>query len=140
MKEAFEIYERNFQPSEQLKEPYKMACLNVCVQDTQEEAEYVVTSHYQNVFVMITNHRGPMKRPVTNMDDIWSMQHKEIIQTRFPVQILGDKEKALRDLEAFQEEYNADEIIAATAIYDTDAFIKSYKLFEDVVKEYNKKQ
>ena len=140
MKEAFEIYERNFQPSEQLKEPYKMACLNVCVQDTQEEAEYVVTSHYQNVFGMITNHRGPMKRPVTNMDDIWSMQHKEIIQTRFPVQILGDKEKALRDLEAFQEEYNADEIIAATAIYDTDAFIKSYKLFEDVVKEYNKKQ
>ena len=68
------------------------------------------------------------------------MQHKEIIQTRFPVQILGDKEKALRDLEKFQEEYNADEIIAATAIYDTDAFIKSYKLFEDVVKEYNKKQ
>lgn len=140
MEEAFEIYERNFTPSEQLKEPYKMACLNVVVQDTQEEAEYVVTSHYQNVYGMITHHRGPMKQPVTNMDEIWSMQHKEIILNQFPVQILGDKEQALKDLEAFQNKFNVDEIIASTAIYDTDAFIKSYQLFEDVVIEYNKKQ
>src|SRR5699024_5999506 len=67
MKEAFEIYERNFQPSEQLDKPYKMATLNVIMADTDEEAEVLASSHYQNILSMIKHERAPMKKPVEDM-------------------------------------------------------------------------
>src|SRR5690606_26815125 len=42
--DALNIYYNNFQPSENLKEPYTMACANIIAADTDEEAERISTS------------------------------------------------------------------------------------------------
>lgn len=139
MEDAFDIYERNFKPSEQLKEPYKMASLNVIMADTDEEAEHLATSHYMNVLGMIKHQRLPMRPPVEDMSNQWSTQEKFVVESQFPVQIKGSLETATKQLEFFQDKHQVDEIIAASAIYDTEAWKKSYDLFEQVVEAVNKK-
>lgn len=135
MKEAFEIYERNFQPSEQLDKPYKMATLNVIMADTDEEAEVLASSHYQNILSMIKHERAPMKKPVEDMSKLWSTHEQFVVHSQFPIQVKGSKETAKKQLEFFQQKYEVDELIIASAIYDTDAWKKSYDLFEEVVDE-----
>src|SRR5690606_42038720 len=41
---ALRIYHENFVPSEQLKKPYTMACINIIAADTDEEASLLETS------------------------------------------------------------------------------------------------
>jgi alkanesulfonate monooxygenase SsuD/methylene tetrahydromethanopterin reductase-like flavin-dependent oxidoreductase (luciferase family) len=41
---AIRIYRNNFQPSEQLKEPYVVACVNVIAADSDKEAARLATS------------------------------------------------------------------------------------------------
>jgi luciferase family oxidoreductase group 1 len=41
---ALQVYRESFRPSESLKEPYSMACVNVVAADTDNEAEFQATS------------------------------------------------------------------------------------------------
>jgi luciferase family oxidoreductase, group 1 len=137
MKEAFSIYENNFKPSKQLSEPYKMVSNNVILADTKAQAEYLATTHYMNVLSLFRSSRMLLQPPVDSMDGIWSPREEHAINTQFPLQFFGTKEDAVQQLKDFQQEFDVDEIIAAAYIYDMDALLKSYDLFEEAVKEYN---
>ena len=41
---AAKIYRDNFRPSQQLEEPYLIACVNVIAADTTEKAQFISTS------------------------------------------------------------------------------------------------
>src|SRR5450755_3339500 len=45
--EALKLYRQRFIPSDQIQQPYSMACINVIAADTYEEAEYLTTSFYR---------------------------------------------------------------------------------------------
>lgn len=137
MKEAFSIYENNFKPSKQLSKPYKMVSNNVILADTKAQAEYLATTHYMNILGMFRSSRMLLQPPVDSMDGIWSPREEHAINTQFPLQFFGTKEDAVQQLKDFQQEFDVDEIIAAAYIYDMDALLKSYDLFEEAVKEYN---
>lgn len=47
---ALETYRRDFRPSETLKEPYAMACVNAFAAETDEEARRLLTS-LQGAFI-----------------------------------------------------------------------------------------
>jgi hypothetical protein len=53
------------------------------------------------------------------------------------VALLGSEGTILDKLRLFQQQYNADEIMAVSYIYDTDAQKHSYDIFEKVVQKYN---
>lgn len=137
MKDAFTIYEADFKPSKQLQHPYKMVSNNVILADTKEQAEYIATTHYQNILGMFRNNRQLLQPPVDSMEGIWSPREENAIHSQFPLQFLGTKDDAVKQLRDFQTAFDVDEIIAAAYIYDMDALLKSYDLFEDAVKEYN---
>jgi len=52
IQEAAKIYKKEFRPSEQLKEPYFMACVNAMIAETEEEAFRLASSLY-NMFLGI---------------------------------------------------------------------------------------
>ena len=60
---AIDIYRKNFKPSEQLKQPYVMACVNVIAADTDEEASFQMSSLLKMFFGLITNNRKPLRPP-----------------------------------------------------------------------------
>ena len=60
---AIEIYRSNFQPSAQLDKPYVLACVNIFGAETDDEAEFLVTSLYRMFLGIVTNERVPLQPP-----------------------------------------------------------------------------
>lgn len=130
MKEAIQIYRNLFTPSEYLKEPYVMVGTNVIIGETDEEAEYLATTMHQMFLSIIRNARIPMQPPVENMDALWSPQEKLMAMSRTATGFIGSEETVKAQLEAFQEEFNVDEFIAVSYIYDIDKQHESYRKFK----------
>ncbi|MCG1008877.1 LLM class flavin-dependent oxidoreductase [Salinicoccus sp. ID82-1] len=137
MDEAFKIYEREFEPSDQLDAPYRIACLNVICADTDEAAKYLSTTMSQFVLNVVRGGRNKLQPPVDDMSGLWSPQEKQIVESRFPVALMGSEDTVLEKLRLFQNQYGVDEIMAVSYIYDTDAQKRSYDIFEAVVRKYN---
>src|SRR5687767_2980133 len=57
--EALQLYRQRFTPSEQLQQPYAMACVNVIAADTDEEAQRLATSFYMLAMGIVTGKRKP---------------------------------------------------------------------------------
>jgi alkanesulfonate monooxygenase SsuD/methylene tetrahydromethanopterin reductase-like flavin-dependent oxidoreductase (luciferase family) len=58
---AIRIYRNNFQPSEQLKEPYVVACVNVIAADSDKEAARLATSFKRLFLGILTGNRQQLK-------------------------------------------------------------------------------
>ena len=138
MRDAFEIYEREFEPSPQLNKPYKIACLNVIISDTTEDAEHLSTTMKQFVLNVVRHGRKKLQPPIDNMDELWSPYEKSVVESRFPLAIMGDEEVAKEQLRAFLTQYPVDEIMVVSYIYDVDKQKQSYDLFAKIVNDINK--
>ena len=134
---AFEIYHREFRPSTALDKPYTLAGISLIIADTDEEADYLSSSYYERVIGILTGDRGQMSAPfqMTN-------QHREIIQQPAVQQMtkyafIGSKATVKKKIEAFIATTQVDELIAVTHVFSTQARLKSYKLFAEIMKELN---
>lgn len=132
--EAIELYRRNFKPSEHLKEPYVMACVNVVMADTDEEAEYISTSVKQLFMGIVTGKRKPLQPPVYDMSTVWNDIEKEAVMQMLAYSFVGGPEKIKRDMEDFVKKTGIDEVMATSHIYDHKARLKSYQLLAEVLK------
>lgn len=133
--EALHLYRKQFQPSEYLQEPYVLACVNVVVADTDEEAERLATSLYQ-MFLGIT--RGiskPLPPPVASMDGIWNVLEKELVTHQLSYTFIGSKKTVKEKLQAFLDETDVDEIMVVSHIYDHHARVYSYQLLSEIMHE-----
>src|SRR5690554_2484469 len=59
--EALDLYKGGFTASKSLEKPYSMACVNVFVANTDQQAEYLASSFYQMAMGIITNKREPLQ-------------------------------------------------------------------------------
>ncbi|WNF35029.1 LLM class flavin-dependent oxidoreductase [Bacillaceae bacterium IKA-2] len=131
--EAISIYRNQFQPSEYLKSPYMIVCINVIATENDEEAKFELTTMQQFFLNVVRGSREPLSPPVENMEQIWSQHEKEISTSMSSMTMLGDKDSIREQLVNFQEKYNVDEIMAVSYIYDQDKQKRSYQLFKEVV-------
>src|SRR5690606_28981860 len=72
LKAAVQIYRREFKPSEVLKEPHMMICVNVFGADTETEAYRLSTSMFRMFIGMVTKRRAPLAPPVNSLDPYWT--------------------------------------------------------------------
>ncbi|MRH45044.1 MsnO8 family LLM class oxidoreductase [Aquibacillus halophilus] len=133
MEEAISIYRNRFQPSEYLDSPYMMVCLNVIAAESDEEAQFELTTMQQFFLNVVRGSQNPLSPPVESMDKIWSPPEKEVASSMSSVTIMGDKDSVRNQLTNFQEKYNVDEIMSVSYIYDTDKQKRSYEILKDVV-------
>ncbi|WGQ08445.1 LLM class flavin-dependent oxidoreductase [Pedobacter gandavensis] len=131
---AIQIYRQNFKPSEDLKEPYVLACVNVVAADTDDEANKIATSLYQLFRGIVTGKRMLLQPPVDNMDEVWTEYEEEQAGQMLACTFTGNKATIANDLQQFLDQTQVNEIMATSHIFDHQARLKSYKLLSEVFK------
>jgi luciferase family oxidoreductase group 1 len=131
---AIEIYRRDFKPSEFLKAPYVMACVNVVAAETDEKAEWLATSLKQFFMGVITGKRRLLPPPVDSMDDLWSVYEEEAVNAMLAVSFIGGPERIKSDMKEFLIQTQVDEVMATSHIFDHQAKLDSYRLFAEILK------
>ncbi len=130
--EAIALYRENFVPSEFLKEPYVMACVNVVGADTDEEAEYLSTSVKQLIMGIVTGKRKFLQPPVPSMDNIWNVFEEEAVMQMLSYAFIGGPEKLKASINDFVARTGVNEIMATSHIYDPQAKLKSYRILSEI--------
>jgi luciferase family oxidoreductase group 1 len=126
--QALDLYRAQYRPSERHPKPYAMVGLNVVVADTDAEAAYLFTSLQQRFLGMQRGQRGPLPRPVDDMEARWTAQEKAGVQRMLAESITGSPVTVRAGLRATQQRTGADEFIVACAVHDGTARRRSYEL------------
>jgi luciferase family oxidoreductase group 1 len=132
--EALKLYSLRFAPSDQLKQPYSLACINVIAADTDEEAQYLASSFFRLALGIITNKRKPLQPPIKNMDSVWADYEKAAVMQMMKYTFIGNVNTVKEGLQNFLDETQVDEIMVASYIYDNAAKIHSYELIAPFFK------
>ncbi len=133
--EALSLYHSNFEASKQLAKPYTMACLNIVVANSDEEAEYLATSMKLFMLNIIRNTRSPLPPPVENMNKYWSPMEEAHISKMMQYTFVGSKETVRKKLVDFISETKVDEIITVAHIHNQQARLKSFELLAQLKQE-----
>lgn len=135
LSEALRIYRENFKPSSQLAYPYVIVGANVVMADTDKQAEYLATTGNLFALNIIRNTRRPLQPPVNNIDDIWDMYEAAHVKDMRKYSFEGSAQTVKEKLEKFTEEFEPDEIIFSSYIYDTKARLRCFELLNSLKQQ-----
>ena len=126
--DALKTYRDHFKPSEYLREPYSMACVNVIAAESDAEADKLATSFYQLALGLFRNDRHPLPPPVENMDDIWTEREKYGVMQMITYLFKGTPDTIRASLTSFIETTNVNEMMIASHVYDHEKKKRSLEI------------
>lgn len=132
---ALQIYRDSFKPSDILKEPYAMACVNVMAADTDEEAQFLATSYYQLAMGIVRGTTKPIQPPVVSMEGVWSEYEMAVVQQMAKYAFIGSVDTVQQGMQQFLDETGVDELMVVSHFYDHKDKLNSYKLVSDLFKK-----
>jgi luciferase family oxidoreductase group 1 len=130
--QALGVYRARFAPSANLKAPCAMAGVNVFIADTDAEAQKLFTSNQQRVIDIVRGTRGALKPPIDDIASYGSPPELAQAAHMLSCSFVGSPGTVEARLKVFIERTNADEILAASAIFDPHARLRSYELLADI--------
>ncbi len=133
---AIEIYRERFEPSEQLDKPYVMLGMNVIAADTEDEARFLKTSVLQSFVNRSKGQRGKLPPPVDGYEEQLSLPERKMLDKALSCSATGAADTVEREISAFVEKTDADEIMITCNIHD---FAKRLRSFELVAALMNSK-
>ncbi|AIK86334.1 LLM class flavin-dependent oxidoreductase [Corynebacterium glutamicum] len=110
---------------ERAANPYVMAAANVLVCDTEEEAEFQISTLHQMFAGIVTNSRGKLAPPVRNLKDKLDPMIWKHIEDSLEMTFIGTAESVVLQLQEFADRYKLDEIITVTYSYDPEVRFRS---------------
>jgi luciferase family oxidoreductase group 1 len=125
---ALEIYRSLFRPSKQLDRPYVMVAVNVCAADDDATARRLFTSAQQAFTNLVRGEPGQLPPPIDDIAEYWTGLEQAQASSMLECSFVGAPGAVGAGLERFAAETGADEIMAASAIYDHAARLRSYDL------------
>jgi luciferase family oxidoreductase group 1 len=127
---ALEVYRATYRPSAEWPAPHAMVGVNVIAADTDDAAARLFTSLQQRFLGMQRGRRGPLPRPIdpAQLESMWTAQEKHGVQRMLAASAVGSPRSVRQQLDAIVEQTAADELIAAGAIHDHAARLRSYEL------------
>ncbi|MBK6373445.1 MAG: LLM class flavin-dependent oxidoreductase [Saprospiraceae bacterium] len=128
---AIEIYRSNFQPSAQLDKPYVLACVNIFGAETDDEAEFLVTSLYRMFLGIVTNDRVPLQPPGNLPSTFYLPEVQDMLQRMTACTFTGSEDSLRKKLSVFIAETGVDELMAVSYIYDMDKRLRSYEILKE---------
>lgn len=131
--QALQIYHENFVPSEQLAQPYTLACINVIAADTDEEAHILSTSLKEQFWNILTGKRELLQAP--NPSREWDPLEEAALQQMIAYTFVGGPQTVKKELQEFIDKTQVDELMVASAIYDHAARLKSYEILKTQMGE-----
>lgn len=126
--EALHIYRTNFKPSEHLKAPYVMACVNVTAADTTAEAQLLATSMQKIFLGILTNDRRPLQ-PADSSFKV-SPEAQQVMKQFLTYSFIGNPLEIKQALTQFVDDTQIDELMVVSHIYDHQARLNSYKILK----------
>jgi luciferase family oxidoreductase group 1 len=132
LRQALAVYRARFQPSAQLARPYAMVGANVIAAGTDAEARRLFTSAQQSFTNIFRGTRGKLLPPIDDIEAYWSPSEKAQASGMLACSFVGSADTVRRGLAQFLEETGADEVMAAAAIYDHGARLRSYEILSGV--------
>ena len=132
---AIEIYRNNFQPSSQLDKPYVLACVNIFGGETDEEAEFLMTSLQRMFLGIVTNERVPLQPPGPLPAAFYMPEVQELMQRMTSCTFTGTVESLRKKLSVFVAETRVDELMAVTYIYDMEKRLKSFDILAEAMSQ-----
>lgn len=137
IKSAFNFYKENFQVNDDLEKPYNLACINVIVADSLQEAQKLATSFYMMFLGIIRNERKKMQLPIDSMDNIWTVNEEAMVRQMLTCSFIGTKEIVKRELTNFLEKIPCSELMMSCPVYDLEARKLSMTYFSEIMAEIN---
>jgi luciferase family oxidoreductase group 1 len=135
MMEAIDVYRRQFEPSDQLAEPYVMLGFNAIVADTDEEAQLLATSLQQAFVSLRTGNAIQLPPPKAGYADELPLEARAILRSVLSASAIGSPETARRQLTEFVERTKPDELMVTAQVYDHQARLKSFELLMQSVSQ-----
>ena len=129
---ALAAYRGRFRPSAQLARSHAMVGVNVIVADTDAEARRLFTSAQQSFTNLFRGTRGKLLPPIDDIEAYWSPSEKAQAMGMLACSFVGAADTVRRELAAFVERTQADEIMVAAAIHDHGARLRSYELLAEM--------
>lgn len=129
---AVELYRRNFRPSAQLERPYFMICIGVCAADTDAEARRLHTSTQQQFLALRRGRPGLLPPPVDDINAIASPDELAGLDHTFRYSAIGSPQTVTDRVRAIVDATGADEVMAASQIFDHAARLRSYEILAGV--------
>ena len=132
MMQALKLYRENFQPSEQLAQPYAMLTVNALAADTDAEARRYFSSQQQ---AFANQHRGvpgKVPPPVDDIEATWSPAIKAGVDQSLYYSFVGSGDTVEQGLRSFIEATQPDELMLTNHTYDEAARLRSLEIIADV--------
>jgi luciferase family oxidoreductase group 1 len=135
MMQAIALYRSTFRPSPQLEKPYVMLGFNVFAADTDDEAQLLASS-MQQAFVNLRSGRpARLPPPVADYPNRVGPQERALLDQVLSCSAIGSPATVARDLQAFIERTDADELMITSQIFDHAARLRSYEITAEVRRD-----
>jgi luciferase family oxidoreductase group 1 len=132
MMQAIEMYRTNFRPSAQLDKPYVMLGFNVFAAETDEEAHHLATSMQQAFVNLRTGRPGKLKPPVSGYLEALDLPERMMLDSVLSCSAIGSPATVSRQLRAFIEKTQPDELMITSQIYDHAARLRAYEITAEI--------
>jgi luciferase family oxidoreductase group 1 len=130
---AVAAYRANFQPSEELAEPYVMLGVTVVCAESDEHAQWLSGSN-RLAFVRLRSGRpGRFPSPEEAAAYEYSPMENEIARSWTGSHVVGSPERVRKELLELADRTGADELMITSMVHDHQARLHSYELVADVM-------
>ncbi|MEA3032053.1 MAG: hypothetical protein QOH86_69 [Sphingomonadales bacterium] len=133
MDEAIALYRQRFQASAQLDRPYVMLGFNVFAAASDPEAGLLATSVQQAFVNLRTGRPGKLPPPVPGYADTLPPAQRAILDQVLTCSAIGSPETVGREIAAFVERTQADELMITSQIWDHAARMRSYAIVAEAM-------
>jgi luciferase family oxidoreductase group 1 len=131
---AAELYRDQFQPSEELSEPYLMVGVQVIAAETDAAARRLFTTSQQRFLRLIRNQPVELLPPVDSMEGLWTPMERAAVESRLGAAIVGSEATVQAGIEKLVSATGANELIVVTDTYDTADRHESYQRLAGIAK------
>ncbi|MBL0420599.1 LLM class flavin-dependent oxidoreductase [Ramlibacter sp. AW1] len=132
--QAIDIYRSSFRPSAQLERPHVMLGYNVIAADTDEQAALLATSLQQAFVNLRTGRPGKLPPPKPGYVEALGQAERALLASVLSCTAIGSPGTVAREMRAFVERTQADELMVTGQIFDSAARLRSYEIAAQVAK------
>ena len=134
LEDAIRIYRANFRPSAKLDKPHLMLAANVIAAETDDKAELLATSLQQAFVNLRTGRAGTLLQPPIR-DYLHRLEPaaQAMLGKALSCSFIGGPDKISREMRAFIDRHQPDEMIFAGQIFDHAARKRSFEIAADCV-------
>jgi luciferase family oxidoreductase group 1 len=132
MMQALKLYRAEFEPSEQLDEPYAMVGFNVFAGESDEEGELLSSSSQQSFLNLRRGQAGPLPPPIEDFADGLTLPEKQVLEETLSCAVAGSAATIKAGIEEFAHRTQADELIVTSHVFDHTKRLRSFEILADV--------